>query len=176
MFTVLTTHTNEVTASKLSILYFDIKSIRDYEIIVKSQIFSEMSSNNTINLEDSAVLSSTKDSSVLEVSEDSVVDIDSSDTEGEDEVNSTSENVDSSSDRLIRENSKEMSRAEVMSEDEMGDQTREHFVTGYQSPDQSSVYSATLLMSNLSSNQVSSSLLTVFSLTTPRLPRTSQVS
>ena len=122
-----------------------------------------MSANNTINLDDSSVLSSTKNSSVLEVTTD-VVDIvtDSSDTEGEDEVNSTSENVDSSSDRLIRENSKEMSRAEVMSEDEMGDQ--------------SSVYSATLLMSNLSSNQVSSSLLTVFSLTTPRLPRTSQVS
>lgn len=118
-----------------------------------------MSSNNTINLDDSSVLSSTQDSSVLEVSQDSVVDIESSDTEGEDEVNSTSENVDSSSDRLIRENSKELSTAEVVSEDEMGDPTREHYVTGNQSLDQSSVYSATLLMSNLSSNQVGSSVL-----------------
>ena len=120
-------------------------------------LLSEMSSNNTINLDDSSVLSSTRDSSVLEVSEDSVVDIESSDTEGEDEVNSTSENVDSSSDRLIRENSKELSTAEVVSEDEMGDPTREHYITSNQSLDQSSVYSATLLMSNLSSNQVSSS-------------------
>ena len=67
-----------------------------------------MSANNTINLDDSSVLSSTKNSSVLEVTTD-VVDIvtDSSDTEGEDEVNSTSENVDSSSERMVRENSKE---------------------------------------------------------------------
>ena len=120
-----------------------------------------MSSNNTINLDDSSVLSSTRDSSVLEVSQDSVVDIESSDTEGEDEVNSTSENVDSSSDRLIRENSKELSTAEVVSEDEMGDPTREHYITSNQSLDQSSVYSATLLMSNLSSNQVGSSDLCV---------------
>ena len=124
-------------------------------------LLSEMSSNNTINLDDSSVLSSTRDSSVLEVSEDSVVDIESSDTEGEDEVNSTSENVDSSSDRLIRENSKELSTAEVVSEDEMGDPTREHYITSNQSLDQSSVYSATLLMSNLSSNQVGSSDLCV---------------
>ena len=127
-----------------------------------------MSENNTINLDDSSVLSSTKNSSVLEISEDSVVDIEdsaSSDTEGEDEpsVNSTSENVDSSSDRLIRENSKDLSTAELVSEDEMVDQsqsqTREHYVTSQQSlaslADQSSVSSATFLLSDSSSNQVS---------------------
>ena len=128
-----------------------------------------MSENNTINLDDSSVLSSTKNSSVLEITEDSVVDIEdsgSSDTEGEDEpsVNSTSENVDSSSDRLIRENSKDLSTAELVSEDEMGDQsqsqTREHYVTSQQSlasslADQSSVSSATFLLSDSSSNQVS---------------------
>ena len=128
-----------------------------------------MSENNTINLDDSSVLSSTKNSSVLEITEDSVVDIEdsgSSETEGEDEpsVNSTSENVDSSSDRLIRENSKDLSTAELVSEDEMGDQsqsqTREHYVTSQQSlasslADQSSVSSATFLLSDSSSNQVS---------------------
>ena len=128
-----------------------------------------MSENNTINLDDSSVLSSTKNSSVLEITDDSVVDIEdsaSSDTEGEDEpsVNSTSENVDSSSDRLIRENSKDLSTAELVSEDEMGDQsqsqTREHYVTSQQSlaslADQSSVSSATFLLSDSGSNQVSS--------------------
>ena len=124
-----------------------------------------MSENNTINLDDSSVLSSTMNSSVsvLEVTSDSVIDIDdssSSDTEGEDEitVNSTSENVDSSSDRLIRENSKDLSTAELVSEDEMGDQsqTKEHYVTSNQSlADQSSVHSASLLLSDFSSNQVS---------------------
>ena len=123
-----------------------------------------MSENNTINLDDSSVLSSTMNSSasVLEVTSDSVIDIEdsSSDTEGEDEitVNSTSENVDSSSDRLIRENSKDLSTAELVSEDEMGDQsqTKEHYVTSNQSlADQSSVHSASLLLSDFSSNQVS---------------------
>ena len=124
-----------------------------------------MSENNTINLDDSSVLSSTKNSSVLEITEDSLIDIEdsgSSDTEGEDEitVNSTSENVDSSSDRLVRENSKDLSTAELVSEDEMGDQsqTREHYVTSNQSlaslADQSSVHSATFLLSDTSSNQV----------------------
>ena len=114
-----------------------------------------MSSNNTINLDDSSVLSSTKNSSVLEVTTD-VVDIvtDSSDTEGGDEVNSTSENVDSSSERMVRENSKELSTAELVSEDEMGEQTREHYVTGSQTLDQSSVFSATALLSDISSNEV----------------------
>ena len=126
-----------------------------------------MSENNTINLDDSSVLSSTMNSSVsvLEVTSDSIIDIvddDSSDTEGEDEitVNSTSENVDSSSDRLIRENSKDLSTAELLSEDEMGDQsqsqTRDHYVTSNQSlADQSSIHSASLLLSDTSSNQVS---------------------
>ena len=124
-----------------------------------------MSENNTINLDDSSVLSSTMNSSVsvLEVTSDSIIDIvddDSSDTEGEDEitVNSTSENVDSSSERLIRENSKDLSTAELLSEDEMGDQsqTRDHYVTTNQSlADQSSVHSASLLLSDFSSNQVS---------------------
>ena len=125
-----------------------------------------MSENNTINLDDSSVLSSTMNSSasVLEVTSDSVIDIEdnsSSDTEGEDEitVNSTSENVDSSSDRLIRENSKDLSTAELLSEDEMGDQsqsqTRDHYVTSNQSlADQSSIHSASLLLSDISSNQV----------------------
>ena len=124
-----------------------------------------MSENNTINLDDSSVLSSTMNSSVsvLEVTSDSIIDIvddDSSDTDGEDEitVNSTSENVDSSSERLIRENSKDLSTAELLSEDEMGDQsqTRDHYVTTNQSlADQSSVHSASLLLSDTSSNQVS---------------------
>ena len=126
-----------------------------------------MSENNTINLDDSSVLSSTMNSSVsvLEVTSDSIIDIvddDSSDTEGEDEitVNSTSENVDSSSDRLIRENSKDLSTAELLSEDEMGDQsqsqTRDHYVTSNQSlADQSSIHSVSLLLSDTSSNQVS---------------------
>ena len=124
-----------------------------------------MSENNTINLDDSSVLSSTMNSSVsvLEVTSDSIIDIvddDSSDTEGEDEitVNSISENVDSSSERLIRENSKDLSTAELLSEDEMGDQsqTRDHYVTTNQSlADQSSVHSASLLLSDTSSNQVS---------------------
>ena len=125
-----------------------------------------MSENNTINLDDSSVLSSTMNSSasVLEVTSDSVIDIEdnsSSDTEGEDEitVNSTSENVDSSSDRLIRENSKDLSTAELVSEDEMGDQsqsqTRDHYVTSNQSlADQSSIHSASLLLSDTNSNQV----------------------
>ena len=120
-----------------------------------------MSGNDTINLDDSSVLSSTKNSSVLEVTTnltDSVIDIVSSDTEGEDDVNSTSENVDSSSERLVRENSKDLSTAELVSEDEMSeqtkDQTEEHYVTSSQSLQQSSVYSATLLMSDISSDQV----------------------
>ena len=122
-----------------------------------------MSENNTINLDDSSVLSSTMNSSVLEVTSDSVIDIEdgSSDTEGEDEitVNSTSENVDSSSERLIRENSKDLSTAELLSEDETGDQsqTKEHYVTSNQSlADQSSVHSASLLLSDTSTatNQV----------------------
>ena len=139
-----------------------------------------MSSNDsTINLDDSSVLSSTKNSSVLEVTNmtDSVIDVsdDSSDTEGGDEdltVNSTSENIDSSSDRLIRENSKELSTAEFNSDEEMNS---DHYVTSVQSqsqmtksrsqmsgvsgdslasPDQSSILSATQLMSDISSNSV----------------------
>ena len=130
-----------------------------------------MSSNDsTINLDDSSVLSSTKNSSVLEVTNmtDSVIDVsdDSSDTEGEDDitVNSTSENIDSSSDRLLRENSKELSTTEFNSDEEMGS---DHYVTSVQSqsqmsksrsqmsgvsgdslasPDQSSILSATQLM------------------------------
>lgn len=124
-----------------------------------------MSENNTISLDESSFLSSTKNSSVLEITDGSLIDIEdsgSSDTEGEDgiTVNSTSENVDSSSDRLMRENSKDLSTAELVSEDEMGDQsqTREHYVTSNQSlanlADQSSVHSATLLLSDSSSNQV----------------------
>ena len=124
-----------------------------------------MSENNTISLDESSFLSSTKNSSVLEITDGSLIDIEdsgSSDTEGEDgiTVNSTSENVDSSSDRLMRENSKDLSTAELVSEDEMGDQsqTREHYVTSNQSlanlADQSSVHSATLLLSDSCSNQV----------------------
>ena len=70
-----------------------------------------MSSNDsTINLDDSSVMSSTKNSSVLEVTDDSVIDVsDSTDTEGDDDdvteeadtVNTTSENIDSSSERRV---------------------------------------------------------------------------
>ena len=151
-----------------------------------------MSSNDsTINLDDSSVLSSTKNSSVLEVTNDSVINIssDSSDTEGEDEddttVNSTSENVDSSSERMLRENSKELSTTEFNSDEELGgegevkgktdavddadaeeEESGVHYVTSNQtlgqdqdsvtvaSPDQSSILSATQLLTDISSNQV----------------------
>ena len=151
-----------------------------------------MSSNDsTINLDDSSVLSSTKNSSVLEVTNDSVINIssDSSDTEGEDEddttVNSTSENVDSSSERMLRENSKELSTTEFNSDEELGgegevkgkpeaeedaeaeeEESGVHYVTSNQtlgqdqdsvtvaSADQSSILSATQLLTDISSNQV----------------------
>ena len=156
-----------------------------------------MSSNDsTINLDDSSVLSSTKNSSVLEVTNDSVINIssDSSDTEGEDEddttVNSTSENVDSSSERMLRENSKELSTTEFNSDEELGgegevkgkpeaeedaeaeeEESGVHYVTSNQtlgqdqdsvtvaSPDQSSILSATQLLTDISSNQVRMSIL-----------------
>ena len=139
--------------------------------------FQTMSSNDsTINLDDSSVLSSTKNSSVLEVTNDSVINIssDSSDTEGEDEddttVNSTSENVDSTSERMVRESSKEFSTTGFNSEaeEETGGEVTEAWVTteqslvteitmdreGDSSPDQSSILSATQLLSDISSNQV----------------------
>ena len=156
-----------------------------------------MSSNDsTINLDDSSVLSSTKNSSVLEVTNDSVINIssDSSDTEGEDEddttVNSTSENVDSSSERMLRENSKELSTTEFNSDEELGgegevkgkpeaeedteaeeEESGVHYVTSNQtlgqdqdsvtvaSPDQSSILSATQLLTDISSIQVRMSIL-----------------
>ena len=160
--------------------------------------FQTMSSNDsTINLDDSSVLSSTKNSSVLEVTNDSVINIssDSSDTEGEDEddttVNSTSENVDSSSERMLRENSKELSTTEFNSDEELGgegevkgktdavdyaedaeeEESGVHYVTSNQtlgqdqdsvtvaSPDQSSILSATQLLTDISSNQVTISIL-----------------
>ena len=162
--------------------------------------FQTMSSNDsTINLDDSSVLSSTKNSSVLEVTNDSVINIssDSSDTEGEDEddttVNSTSENVDSSSERMLRENSKELSTTEFNSDEELGgegevkgktdavavddadaeeeEESGVHYVTSNQtlgqdqdsvtvaSPDQSSILSATQLLTDISSNQVRMSIL-----------------
>jgi len=149
-----------------------------------------MSINNdsTINLDDSSVLSSTKNSSVLEISDTSqgVIDIsDSSDTEGEDDVtvNSTSENVDStsvrsenidsSSDRImVRDTSKDLSTAEIYSDDDM---SSDQYVTSNQSmsrsrtneslgklprdqvktnesADQSSVLSATQLLSDSNSS------------------------
>ena len=159
--------------------------------------FQTMSSNDsTINLDDSSVLSSTKNSSVLEVTNDSVINIssDSSDTEGEDEddttVNSTSENVDSSSERMLRENSKELSTTEFNSDEELGgegevkgkadvvddadaeeeEESGVHYVTSNQtlgqdqdsvtvaSPDQSSILSATQLLTDISSNQVRMSI------------------
>ena len=159
--------------------------------------FQTISSNDsTINLDDSSVLSSTKNSSVLEVTNDSVINIssDSSDTEGEDEddttVNSTSENVDSSSERMLRENSKELSTTEFNSDEELGgegevkgktdavddadaeeEESGVHYVTSNQtlgqdqdsvtvaSPDQSSILSATQLLTDISSNQVRMSIL-----------------
>ena len=158
--------------------------------------FQTMSSNDsTINLDDSSVLSSTKNSSVLEVTNDSVINIssDSSDTEGEDEddttVNSTSENVDSSSERMLRENSKELSTTEFNSDEELGgegevkgktdavddaeeeEESGVHYVTSNQTlgqdqdsvtvatPDQSSILSATQLLTDISSNQVTISIL-----------------
>ena len=143
--------------------------------------FQIMSTNNdtitldsTVNLDDSSVMSSTKNSSVLEVTTNSsVIDISSdssSDTEDcdEDEVNSTSENVDSTSERMVRESSKEFSTTGFNSEaeEETGGEVTEAWVTTEQSlateitmdsvssPDQSSILSATQLLSDISSNQV----------------------
>ena len=142
-----------------------------------------MASNNdtitldsTVDLDDSSVMSSTKNSSVLEVTSNSVIDIseDSSDTEGEDTDdvtgNSTSENVDSTSERLVRESSKEFSTTDFNSEaeEETGEATA--WVTSNQSlasenvayrkehslnsTDQSSILSATQLLTDISSSQV----------------------
>ena len=145
--------------------------------------FQIMSTNNdtitldsTVNLDDSSVMSSTKNSSVLEVTTNSsVIDISSdssSDTEDcdEDEVNSTSENVDSTSERMVRESSKEFSTTGFNSEaeEETGGEVTEAWVTteqslateitmdreGDSSLDQSSILSATQLLSDISSNQV----------------------
>ena len=143
--------------------------------------FQIMSTNNdtitldsTVNLDDSSVMSSTKNSSVLEVTTNSsVIDISSdssSDTEDcdEDEVNSTSENVDSTSERMVRESSKEFSTTGFNSEaeEETGGEVTEAWVTTEQSlateitmdsvssPDQSSILTATQLLSDISSNQV----------------------
>ena len=134
--------------------------------------------DSTVDLDDSSVMSSTKNSSVLEVTSNSVVDIStdtsSSETEGDDEedvtANSTSENVDSTSERLVRESSKEFSTTGFNSEaeEEAGEATA--WVTSNQSlatestvnregdsvnsPDQSSILSATQLLTDISSNQV----------------------
>ena len=133
--------------------------------------------DSTVDLDDSSVMSSTKNSSVLEVTN-NVVDIStdtsSSETEGDDEedvtANSTSENVDSTSERLVRESSKEFSTTGFNSEaeEEAGEATA--WVTSNQSlatenmvnregdsvnsPDQSSILSATQLLTDISSNQV----------------------
>eukprot|EP00092_Neocalanus_flemingeri_P036706 GFUD01039961.1.p1 GENE.GFUD01039961.1~~GFUD01039961.1.p1 ORF type:complete len:567 (+),score=187.86 GFUD01039961.1:84-1784(+) len=110
-----------------------------------------MSSNDsTINLDDSSILSSTKNSSVLEVSN-NVIDIASSDDD--DVGNSVSENVDSASENLDNRN------VEICSSDE---EVSENYITSVQSPfqvtlkpdinlntssDQSSVVSASQLLS-----------------------------
>ena len=96
--------------------------------------------DSTVDLDDSSVMSSTKNSSVLEVTN-NVVDIStdasSSETEGDDEedvtANSTSENVDSTSERLVRESSKEFSTTGFNSEaeEEAGEATA--WVTSNQS-------------------------------------------
>ena len=157
--------------------------------------------DSTVDLDDSSVMSSTKNSSVLEVTHNSVVDIStdsssSSETEGDDEedvtANSTSENVDSNSERLVRESSKEFSTTGFNSEaeEEAGEATA--WVTSNQSlatekegdtvtsPDQSSILSATQLLTDISSNQVTLSAFLYFSKTLVifffRLQKTSQVS
>jgi len=124
-----------------------------------------MSSNDsTINLDDSSILSSTKNSSVLEVTN-NVIDIASSD---EDDVgNSVSENVDSASENLDNRN------VEICSSDE---EVSENYVTSVQSPfqvtlkpdinlntssDQSSVVSASQLMSADTSSYFNSNNATV---------------
>jgi len=114
-----------------------------------------MSSNDTINLDDSSVLSSTKNSSVLEVSND-VIDIVTSDEE-DDVGNSVSENVDSTSENLDNRN------VEICSSE---DEVSESYVTSVQSPfqvtlkpdinlntssEQSSIISASQLISGDSS-------------------------
>ena len=137
-----------------------------------------ISLDSTVNLDDSSVMSSTKNSSVLEVTTNSVIDIssDSSETEDCDEeemtANSTSENVDSTSERMVRESSKEFSTTGFNSEaeEETGGEMTEAWVTTNQSlatentmdregdtvtsPDQSSILSATQLLTDISSNQV----------------------
>merc|ERR1719435_383960 len=117
---------------------------------------ARMSSNDsTINLDDSSVLSSTKNSSVLEVTND-VIDIASSDDD-DDVGNSVSENVDSTSENLDNRN------VEICSSEE---EVSESYVTSVQSPfqvtlkpdinlntssDQSCIISASQLISGDSS-------------------------
>jgi len=120
-----------------------------------------MSSNDsTINLDDSSILSSTKNSSVLEVTND-VIDIASSDDE-DDVGNSVSENVDSTSENLDNRN------VEICSSDE---EVSENYITSVQSPfqvtlkpdinlntssDQSSIFSASQLLSGDNSSYFNS--------------------
>jgi len=120
-----------------------------------------MSSNDsTINLDDSSILSSTKNSSVLEVTND-VIDIASSDDE-DDVGNSVSENVDSTSENLDNRN------VEICSSDE---EVSENYITSVQSPfqvtlkpdinlntssDQSSIISASQLFSGDNSSYFNS--------------------
>jgi len=118
-----------------------------YSVIIVTQRMS--SNDSTVNLDDSSVLSSTKNSSVLEAS--NVIDIASSDEE--DVGNSISENVDSASENLDNRN------VEICSSDE---EVSENYLTSAQSPfqvtlkpdinlntssDQSSVVSASQLLS-----------------------------
>ena len=149
-----------------------------FQIMTTNTTTDTISLDSTVNLDDSSVMSSTKNSSVLEVTTNSVIDIssDSSETEDCDEeemtANSTSENVDSTSDRMVRESSKEFSTTGFNSEaeEETGGEMTEAWVTTNQSlatentmdregdtvtsPDQSSILSATQLLTDISSNQV----------------------
>ena len=93
-----------------------------FQIMTTNTTTDTISLDSTVNLDDSSVMSSTKNSSVLEVTTNSVIDIssDSSETEDCDEeemtANSTSENVDSTSERMVRESSKEFSTTGFNSE------------------------------------------------------------
>jgi len=114
--------------------------------------------DSTINLDDSSILSSTKNSSILELSKE-IIDIASSDDDDENDVgNSVSENVDSASENLDNRT------VELCSSEE--DVSEANYITSVQSPfqvtlkpdvnlntssDQSSIISASQLMSDNSS-------------------------
>jgi len=115
--------------------------------------------NSTINLDDSSVLSSTKNSSALEVTDSSasVIEIlsSSSETEGEDEDagNSISENVDSESERVLE-------RSDTIDSLVSGDETNENYITTTGTASVAEVEDKTDINLNVETSADQSSVLT----------------